>query len=66
MINHTKEKFAISKNNKIEAVIIDVEEYEKLQRVYDLYEEKEIELILSSRAKDDKKISHTKVISLDI
>ena len=36
IINRTKDKLAISKNNKLEAVILDIEEYERLQRVYDI------------------------------
>lgn len=66
IISHTKERFAISKNNKLEAVILDIEEYERLQKVYDMYEEKEIQQILSCRTDDDKKVSHTKTLSIEI
>jgi prevent-host-death family protein len=31
IVKHTKEKVAISKNNRLEAVIIDIEEYERLK-----------------------------------
>jgi len=66
IISHKKERFAISKNNKLEAVILDIEEYERLQKVYDIYEEKEIQQILSQRTNDDQKVSHTKTLSIEI
>lgn len=64
--NKSKERFAISKNNKLEAVIIDIEEYEKLKNAYDMMEQKDIEYILNSRTNDDKEVSHSKVINLDL
>ena len=64
--NHTKDKFAISKNNKLEAVILDIEEYERLQMVYDSFEENQIKQILEQRSKEDLEISHSKTISIDI
>lgn len=33
-----KDKVAISKNNKLEAVIIDIEEYERLKEAYEMME----------------------------
>ena len=42
IIDNTKEKVAISKNNKFEAVIINIEEYEKLKEAYDTLEHIEI------------------------
>ena len=44
-----KEKVAISKNNKLEAVMIDIEEYERLKEVYDLMEHIEIAKIVDER-----------------
>ncbi len=38
IINQTKEKIAISKNNKLEAVILNIDEYEKLKEAYDTLE----------------------------
>ena len=64
--NHTKDKFAISKNNKLEAVILDIEEYERLQMVYDRFEENQIKQILEQRSKEDLEVSHSKTISIDI
>ncbi|WP_418178751.1 type II toxin-antitoxin system Phd/YefM family antitoxin [Aliarcobacter lanthieri] len=64
--NKSKEKFAISKNNKLEAVILDIEEYERLKNAYDLLEQREIETLLNNRTKDEKEISHSKIISLDL
>lgn len=66
IIDKSKDKFAISKNNKLEAVILDIAEYEKLKNAYDLMEEKEIETILNNRSAEDKEISHTKILTIDI
>jgi len=56
--NHTKEKFAISKNNKIEAVVISVEEYERMQEALDMTEHIEIYNIVKER-------ENSKTISLE-
>lgn len=56
IVKHTKEKVAISKNNKLEAVIIDIEEYERLKEAYELIEHIEIAKIVEAR-KDSKTIS---------
>ncbi|MFA5453863.1 MAG: type II toxin-antitoxin system Phd/YefM family antitoxin [Sulfurimonas sp.] len=66
IINHTKDRLAISKNNKLEAVILDIEEYERLQRVYDMFEENEIKRILEQRTKEDLEVSHSKTISIEV
>ena len=66
IVDKSKEKFAISKNNKLEAVILDIEEYERLKNAYDILEQKEIETLLNSRKKDEKEASHSKIISLDL
>lgn len=65
IINKSKDRFAISKNNKLEAVILDIEEYERLQNAYDLLEQKEIEIMLLNRTSEDKEISHTKSLSIE-
>jgi len=44
-----KEKIAISKNNKLEAVIIDIEEYERLKESYERIEHMEIAKIVEER-----------------
>ncbi len=49
-----KEKVAISKNNKLEAVLIDIEEYERLKEAYDLMEHIEIAKIVEERSKTPK------------
>lgn len=54
IVKHTKEKVAISKNNKLEAVIIDIEEYERLKEAYDLMERLEIAKIVEERRKTPK------------
>lgn len=66
IIDHNKEKFAISKNNKLEAVILDIEEYERLRMVYDLIEEEKIEQMLKDRTPQDKEISHSKTLTIEI
>ncbi|WP_458700960.1 type II toxin-antitoxin system Phd/YefM family antitoxin [Sulfurospirillum sp. 1307] len=59
-------KIAIIRRNKPEAVIIPIEEYENLQKAYEILEQKEIEQILNNRTDEEKEISHEKIISLDI
>jgi prevent-host-death family protein len=49
IVNNVKEKVAISKNNKLEAVIIDIEEYERLKEAYELVEHMEIAKIVEER-----------------
>ncbi|MEA1956615.1 MAG: prevent-host-death protein [Campylobacterota bacterium] len=56
IIDHTKEKIAISKNNKLEAVIVNIDEYEKLREAYDILEHIEIYEKLQTR-KDSKTVS---------
>lgn len=65
IIDKSKDRLAISKNNKLEAVILDIEEYEKLQNAYDLLEQKEIEIMLLNRTNEEKEISHTKSLSIE-
>jgi len=59
-------KIAIIRRNKPEAVIIPIEEYELLQSVYDRLEQKEIEELLFSMSKEDKMVSKTKNLSIEI
>ena len=47
-------------------VVIDIEEYERLKNAYDILEQKEIEILLNSRTKEEKEASHSKIISLDL
>jgi len=49
-----KEKIAISKNNKLEAVIVNIEEYERLKEAYELMEHIEIAKIIQERKKTPK------------
>jgi len=55
VVKHAQEKIAIMKNNKLEAVIIDIEEYERLKEAYELMEHMEIAKIVEER-KDSKTI----------
>jgi len=59
-------KIAIIRRNKPEAVIVAIEEYELLQKAYDRLEQQEIEEILSTMTKEDREVSHSKTISIDI
>ncbi len=54
IVNNVKEKVAISKNNKLEAVLIDIEEYERLKNAYELMEHIEIAKIVEERRKTPK------------
>ena len=49
-----KDKIAISKNNKLEAVIIDIEEYERLKEAYELMEYTEIAKVVEERRETPK------------
>jgi len=42
LISETKERFAISKNNKLEAVILPIEEYERMKEAMEMMEHIEI------------------------
>ena len=56
LMTQTKDRFAISKNNKLEAVVLPIEEYERLQEAYELMEHMEIYQTVQER-KDSKTIS---------
>ena len=56
ILEQTKEKLAISKNNKLQAVLINIEEYERLKEAYDLMEYIEIAKKVEER-KTSKTIS---------
>ena len=64
--SHTFNKLAIVRRNKPEAVIIPIQEYENLKMAYDMLEQKDIERILNNRTAEEKQISHSKTISIDI
>jgi prevent-host-death family protein len=49
LIKGTKDRFAISKNNKLEAVVLPIEEYERMQEALDLAEHIEIYNIVKER-----------------
>jgi prevent-host-death family protein len=59
-------KIVIIRRNKPEAVIVAIEEYELLQNAYNMLEQKEIEEILSTMTKEDKTVSHSKILSIQI
>ena len=56
LMNHTQDRLAISKNNKLEAIVLPIDEYERLKEAYDLMEHMEIYKQVQSR-KDSKTIS---------
>ncbi len=51
LIDYSKEKFAISKNNKLQAVIIPIEEYERMREAYEEMENIKIARIIEKRSK---------------
>jgi PHD/YefM family antitoxin component YafN of YafNO toxin-antitoxin module len=61
ILEQTKEKLAISKNNKLQAVLINIEEYERLKKAYDLMEHIEIAKTIEER-KNSKTISLEEVM----
>ena len=68
LMTQTKERFAISKNNKLEAVVLPIEEYERLREAYDLMEHVEIYQKVQER-KNSKTISleeSAKKLGIDI
>ena len=56
VVKHAQDKIAIMKNNKLEAVIIEIEEYERLKNAYELMEHIEIAKIIEER-KGSKTVS---------
>ena len=62
IVKRSKEKIAIAKNNKLEAVIINIEEYERLKEAYELMEHMEIAKIVEER-KDSKTISFDELLN---
>jgi len=61
VVKHVQDKIAISKNNKLEAVIIDIEEYERLKEAYELMEHMEIAKRVEER-KDSKTIGFDELL----
>lgn len=62
--DHTVEKVGVLKNNKLEAVVISTDEYERLKRIekmMDSLEDKEISQIIESRKQTPK----SEYISMD-
>jgi len=61
IIDYSKDKLAISKNNKIEAVIIPVDEYERMVEAYEEIENMEIAKIIEER-KNSKTITFEELL----
>ncbi|MEA1983516.1 MAG: type II toxin-antitoxin system Phd/YefM family antitoxin [Campylobacterota bacterium] len=49
LISYSKDRFVISKNNKLEAVVLPIEEYERMQEALDYMEHMEIYNIVKER-----------------
>jgi len=49
LINHKKEKIAIAKNNKLQAVIVPIDEYERMKEALEMAEHIEIYNIIKER-----------------
>jgi len=63
VIDYSKDKLAISKNNKLEAVIVPIDEYERMAELYEEMENREIARIVEDR-KDTKTISFEELLEL--
>ncbi len=61
IVKGKKEKIAISKNNRLEAVLINIEEYEKLKEAFDILEHLEIAKTIKDR-EDSKTISFDELL----
>ena len=61
LISYTKDRFVISKNNKLEAVVLPIEEYERMQEALDYMEHMEIYKVVKER----EKTSRSEYISLE-
>ena len=61
LLDYTREKLAISKNNKLEAVIIPIEEYERMREAYEYVENIEIARIIEER-KNSKTITFEELL----
>lgn len=53
LVDGAKERIAIAKNNKLELVVLPIEEYERLQDIADLAEHIEIYKIVTERTEKD-------------
>lgn len=53
LVDGAKEKIAIAKNNKLELVVLPIEEYERLKDIADLAEHIEIYKIVTERTAKD-------------
>jgi PHD/YefM family antitoxin component YafN of YafNO toxin-antitoxin module len=60
--NKTLSRIAIAKNNTIEAIILPIEEYEKIQEAVEWLELKEIEQIIKERKGTKKSYSLEEVL----
>jgi PHD/YefM family antitoxin component YafN of YafNO toxin-antitoxin module len=56
LVDGAKEKVAIAKNNKLELVVLPIEEYERLQEIADLAEHIEIYKTLRERTDNNRGI----------
>jgi PHD/YefM family antitoxin component YafN of YafNO toxin-antitoxin module len=62
LLDYSKEKLAISKNNKLEAVIIPIDEYERMKEAYEEMENMKIAKMIDER-KDSKTISFDELLT---
>ena len=62
VLDYSKEKLAISKNNKLEAVIIPIDEYERMKEAYEEMENMKIAKMIDER-KDSKTISFDELLT---
>jgi len=48
--DHTVDKLAVLKNNRIEAVLVSKDEYEKMQNAYELVEDMQLDKMVEERS----------------
>ena len=49
--DHTVDKLAVLKNNRIEAVLVSKDEYEKMQNAYELVEDMQLDKMVEERSR---------------
>ncbi len=59
-------RITIVRRNKPEAVVLPIEEYELLQSVYDRLEQEDIEALLRNMSDEDRQVSKTKTLTIDV
>ena len=54
MVHHKRDKVAIIRNNRMEAVLLPIEDYERMQDICEIFEQLELHTMISERSKTPK------------